>query len=119
MMELSSMHLTPERLTDTHAEISVSAELEYYRKDGSTFWADTVVTLLRDKEGRPSGFLGVGRDITERKNAEQLLSISEYKYRNIFENATEGIFQSTAEGRYISVNPAFARIGGYDSPEER
>ncbi|PKN69928.1 MAG: hypothetical protein CVU54_07810 [Deltaproteobacteria bacterium HGW-Deltaproteobacteria-12] len=57
-------------------------------------------------------------DITERKRAEEALRSSELKYRNIFENATEGIFQSTAEGRYISVNPAFARIGGYDSPEE-
>jgi PAS domain S-box-containing protein len=58
------------------------------------------------------------KEIDERKRAEEALSNSERKYRNIFENATEGIFQSTPEGRYISVNPAFARIGGYDSPDE-
>lgn len=57
-------------------------------------------------------------NITERKRAEEALINSEKKYRNIFENATEGIFQSTPKGRYISVNPAFARIGGYSSPEE-
>ncbi len=57
-------------------------------------------------------------DLTERKRAEEALINSEKKYRNIFENATEGIFQSTTEGRYISVNPAFARIGGYNSPDE-
>ncbi len=43
---------------------------------------------------------------------------AEEKYRSIFENAVEGIFQSTAEGRFITVNPAMARILGYDSPEE-
>src|SRR5260370_15209255 len=42
----------------------------------------------------------------------------EEKSRSIFENAVEGIFQSTAEGRFITVNPAMARILGYDSPEE-
>jgi PAS domain S-box-containing protein len=58
------------------------------------------------------------RDITERKRVEEALINSEKKYRNIFENATEGIFQSTPEGRYISINPAFAKIGGYNSPDE-
>ncbi|HEV2826849.1 MAG TPA: response regulator, partial [Pyrinomonadaceae bacterium] len=43
---------------------------------------------------------------------------TEEKYRSIFENATEGLFQSTIEGRLLTVNPAFARIMGYDSPEE-
>ena len=40
------------------------------------------------------------------------------KYRNIFENAVEGIFQTTPEGQFLSVNPALARIFGFDSPEE-
>ena len=57
-------------------------------------------------------------DITERKQTEESLKTSERKYRNLFNNAIEGIFQSSAEGGYISINPAFARIGGYDSPEE-
>ncbi len=43
---------------------------------------------------------------------------AERKYHSIFENAMEGIFQSTPEGHYLSVNPAFARIHGFDSPEE-
>ena len=53
-----------------------------------------------------------------RKKAAETVRISEEKYRNIFENATEGIFQSTPQGRYLSVNPAMARMYGYDSPEE-
>lgn len=43
---------------------------------------------------------------------------AEEKYRSIFENAIEGLFQSTAEGRFLTVNPAFAFILGYESPEE-
>ena len=48
----------------------------------------------------------------------QSLQQAEDKYRRIFENALEGIFQSTPEGQYISANPALARIYGYDSTEE-
>lgn len=51
------------------------------------------------------------RELGERKLAEQ-------KYRSIFENSISGIFQTTSEGRYLSVNPAMARIYGYDSPED-
>jgi len=43
---------------------------------------------------------------------------SEAKYRSIFENAIEGMFQSSPQGRYLSVNPAFARMFGFPSPEE-
>src|SRR4051812_45123096 len=52
--------------------------------------------------------------LAARQRAEQ----AEAKYRAIFENATEGIFQTTPEGRYLSANPAQARMFGYDSPEE-
>jgi diguanylate cyclase (GGDEF)-like protein/PAS domain S-box-containing protein len=62
--------------------------------------------------------MGTLIDITERKRAEDALKRAEEKYRNIFENAMIGIYQSTPEGRYLSVNPAMARIFGYSSPEE-
>ena len=58
-----------------------------------------------------------GQDITEQKRAEETLKLSEEKYRSIFENAVEGIFQATPEGQFISVNPALASMIGYDSPE--
>jgi PAS domain S-box-containing protein len=57
-------------------------------------------------------------DITGRKKSEEALKNSEAKYRNIFENAVEGIYQSTIDGRIITANAAFARMAGYDSPEE-
>ncbi len=58
------------------------------------------------------------RNITERRKAEEALKESEERYRAIFNDAILGIYQSTPEGRYLRVNPAFARIGGYASPKE-
>jgi adenylate cyclase len=55
--------------------------------------------------------------LVQRKQAEDALRIAEQRYHSIVENAIDGIFQSTPEGRYLSVNPALARIYGYGSPE--
>jgi PAS domain S-box-containing protein len=54
----------------------------------------------------------------ELESAYHKLEVTEAKYRSIFENAVEGIFQSSADGRYITANPALARIYGYSFPEE-
>ncbi|MUL38497.1 response regulator [Gloeocapsopsis dulcis] len=54
----------------------------------------------------------------ERQQAEVALQQAEAKYRSIFENTVDGIFQTTVDGRYISANPALARIYGYESPQE-
>jgi PAS domain S-box-containing protein len=58
------------------------------------------------------------QEIADRKRAEQDLKLAEEKYRSIFENAVEGIFQSTPQGKFISANPAMARIFGYGSPQQ-
>jgi PAS domain S-box-containing protein len=68
-------------------------------------------------QGRPA-LIGTLLDITDRKRAEELLKQAEGKYRSIFENAVEGIFQSTPEGMLIAANPAFAKMLGYGSPDE-
>lgn len=57
-------------------------------------------------------------DITDRIKAEIALKESEEKYRSFFETAPLGIFHSTPEGRFIEVNPALAKMLGYDSPQE-
>ena len=63
-------------------------------------------------------FLSAYRDITDRQQAQEALLRAEYKYRSLFENAIVGIFQTTADGHYLNVNPALARIYGYSSPLE-
>jgi len=57
-------------------------------------------------------------DITDGRRAEEALRQAEQKYRQIFEQAIVGIYQSTPQGRFLSVNPAMAAMLGYDSPED-
>ncbi|MCX5855515.1 MAG: PAS domain S-box protein [Deltaproteobacteria bacterium] len=79
-------------------------------REGEAYLFGTA-SVLRDSKGNIVGAIESIRDITGRRRAEE-------KYRDIFENAIMGIFQTTPEGRIISANSAFARILGYDSPEE-
>ncbi len=58
------------------------------------------------------------RNLTQRRRAEKALIESEQKYRSIFENSIEGIFQTSLNGEYIEGNPALARMLGYDSPDD-
>ncbi len=58
------------------------------------------------------------QEIKERQRTEESLRQTEAKYRSIFENASEGIFQTIPGGGYITANPALAKILGYDSPKE-
>ncbi|MEG4803672.1 PAS domain S-box protein [Microcoleus sp. ARI1-B5] len=92
--------------------------LKNYRKDGTPFWNELTLSPVRDSSGIVTHFIGVQSDITDRKQAEFALKQAEEKYRSIFENATEGIFQTAPDGRYLSANPALARMYGYDSPSE-
>jgi PAS domain S-box-containing protein len=75
-------------------------------------------SVLRDSKGSIVGAIESIRDITERKRVVEALARAEEKYRGIFENAIEGISQTTCEGRLLVANPALARILGYDSSEE-
>ncbi len=59
----------------------------------------------------------IARNITESKQNKEAMQQAEDKYRRIFDNAIEGIFQTTPDGKYISANPALAKIYGYESPE--
>jgi len=54
----------------------------------------------------------------ERRRAQKAQKEAENRYRSLFENAVEGIFRSTPQGRFVSVNPALAHIFGYDSPQD-
>jgi PAS domain S-box-containing protein len=78
----------------------------------------TTVFPLFDASGAIRSIGAIAHDITERKRAEEALQESEEKYRRIYENSVVGFFQSTPEGRFLGVNPAFAKMLGYESPEE-
>jgi len=88
---------------------SRTMEVEVYRKDGSTVWAEMKMTFLRDPDAQPIGLLGVTRDITERKRAEEALRRSEESLHSVVTNAPvilfafdrEGVF-TLAEGKGLS-----------------
>ncbi len=90
------------------------------RKDGTTYTEEMTITPVTQGfgDGVDTQFVAIKQDISERKRAEQALQQAEEKYRAIFENAVVAIFQSTPDGRYITVNPAMAHMLGYDSPQE-
>ena len=73
---------------------------------------------LREKTAFCQDLVEKVHDIAEWKRAQEALRRSEEMLRGIFENTLVGIFQTTPEGRYITVNPACARMFGYSSPEE-
>ncbi|HEY3276414.1 MAG TPA: PAS domain S-box protein [Syntrophorhabdaceae bacterium] len=87
-------------------------------KDGSLKWGAVSWQPIYDAHGSSLGVRSSVRDITDRKQAAEALIASEEKYRRFFEDAVLGIFQSTPEGKIITVNPAYARMFGYSSPTE-
>ncbi len=88
------------------------------RKDGTLIPEEMTITPVTSERGEITHYVAINQDITERKNDENALRQAEEKYRSIFEDAVVGIFQATPEGRLLNTNRAFARMHGYDSPEE-
>lgn len=82
-------------------------------QSGKISWVNERGIGIRDEAGEVAieGFI---EDITERRATIEALENAELRYRHIFEHASEGIFQSTREGRYLAANPALARLYGYE-----
>ncbi|MGH8246089.1 MAG: PAS domain S-box protein, partial [Gammaproteobacteria bacterium] len=86
--------------------------------NGREIWASVTKVPIVGRSGEVTGLIGLSRDVTQLKQTEQALRQAEEKYRTIYENSVEGIFQTTKDGHFISANPALARLYGYDSPDE-
>ena len=92
---------------DAAVKIMKAGAQDYVPKDNLARLAPAVERELGDAEER-----------RQRRHAQQALKTAEEKYRGIFENAVEGIFQSSIDGRILTANPMMARIFGYEGPEE-
>jgi two-component system, NtrC family, sensor kinase len=89
------------------------------RKDGTHGFAETSVSLLRDSNGEVIGFRGIGRDVTERRQAEEKLRQSEENYRTLFNSSVIGTIVLDAETmKVVMVNQSAAEMFGFSSPEE-
>jgi PAS domain S-box-containing protein len=88
------------------------------RKDGSRFWANVVITALRDSSGTLVGFAKVTRDLTERRSSEEALRLSEERFRTLVQGVKDyAIFMLDPQGRVASWNEGAQRIKGYTAGE--
>ncbi len=92
-----------------------SVSKRYRCKNNTFIWTNQNCSIVRNQDD--SFIISMIEDVTERKMAEIARLEAERKYRDIFENAIEGIFQCNFDGRYLNVNPALVRMFGYDSAE--
>jgi PAS domain S-box-containing protein len=88
------------------------------RKDGSQFWANVIITPLRDNAGKLYGFGEISRDITERKRTEEALRESERKFRDAVRYLDEGYYVCAVDGLLQEHNVAFNRILGFDGDRD-
>ena len=87
------------------------------RRDGTAIEVQIFVVPLI-VNGERIGTVSMYEDIGDLSRATEAQRQAEERFRNLFENAVEGVFQTTAEGRYLSANPALARMYGYSSAAE-
>ena len=116
--------LAPMELREEAGKFSRRAAAETFRtqtkrqrKDGSRVEVQIIAVPLLSN-GKSTGSFAMYEDITERRRAESARREAEERLRTLFDNAIEGIFQASVDGKLLSVNPALARMCGYASPEE-
>jgi len=100
--------------TGEPAEVS---DWQMIRKDGIKIYVEESMTLIKDSSGKLTGFRGMVRDVTDRKQAEDNLRQSEEKHRTILENIAEGYYEVDLAGNFTFFNEPMCRILGYSKEE--
>jgi PAS domain S-box-containing protein len=97
--------------------ISFELEKRYIHKDGHLVWIRLYSNIVRDNFGDPQYAIASITDISQAKQREEQLALSEHKFRFYLENTPNGIFTIDEQGDYLEVNKAFCEITGYSEPE--
>src|SRR5690606_9337231 len=88
------------------------------RKDGSSFWANVVITVVRDPAGQVQGYLKITRDVTDRKHADEKLRLSEERFRRLVDSVSDhAIYMLDTTGRVKTWNVGAERLKGYTAEE--
>ncbi|MCP2731351.1 adenylate/guanylate cyclase domain-containing protein [Limnofasciculus baicalensis] len=108
--EIADRALKTKNTINYEYSLNINNQNKWFTATISPFEDSSVIFVARD-------ISDVYNELRLRKQAEEALQLAEQSYRSIVENAIEGIYQSTPDGRYINVNSALARIYGYSSRE--
>jgi PAS domain S-box-containing protein len=102
----------------TNGHLDETAEWRLRRRDGGVIWTELAGSRI-DREGKPHAIIGIGRDITERKKAEEKLRASEERFRSMFTHASEMIYMYDMAGRFIDTNDRTLELLGCSREEIR
>ncbi|MFO0986783.1 MAG: PAS domain-containing sensor histidine kinase [Alphaproteobacteria bacterium] len=101
------------------AEGRVSGFVARHRKrDGSVYWVRLSAVAVPGPDGKPAFYIGSGEEVSELIEMQEQLRAAERDYREMWENAAEGIYRSSPEGRQLRANPALVAFNGYGSEAE-
>ena len=110
------LEIEKDKQKDMHRSRTI--EVEVNCKGGSTIWTEAKMSFLRDKDGEPIGIIGVTRNITERKQAEEALRESESKFRNLFDLSPQAVsLTEIKSGKLADVNNKFCELTKYGKEE--
>ncbi len=90
---------------------------EVIRKDGTKRIGEVSISLIKDREGKPVGFRGIARDVTQRKQAEEALRVEKQRFQTLLENAPFGMVMIDREGNFKYINSKFIELFGYELNE--
>ncbi len=111
--QLLEAELTMEKQHKADPQRSRNVEIEHSVKGGGYTWAEATVSFIRDQNGKATAIMGAARDISERKQAEQIIAESEKKYRNLFENGSDLICIHDLDGNLLETNLPFKKEYGW------
>ncbi|MGA9109562.1 MAG: PAS domain S-box protein [Smithella sp.] len=117
VMEALTRELALEEQGSADPNRTLTIALEFYHKDGSTRWLETIVSGIRDDHGVLTGIYGVSRDITKRKQAEEALRASELIYQTIFETTGTTMLIVEEDMTISLANDGFESLTGYTRKE--
>ncbi|MCF8358983.1 MAG: PAS domain S-box protein [Prolixibacteraceae bacterium] len=103
----------PGFLEHENGQVPKTIELEMFRKDRSTVWTEVKATLLKDEAGNTTGVIGITRDISERKKADEELR----KLSRALEQSHDSVIITNTKGEIEYCNAAVAKISGYSREE--